>query len=128
MKIILHKLFPYAPYLNEYIGFEMDVPGDADMIASVEVLRKLAEKSHRERYPNLYPNGDEEIIKTFGGITDENLNKALDQTRPLRDTHELIKEDILSCENLKSLESYKFIKNQTPELTEAYNNKLKSFQ
>ena len=65
MKVILHKLFPYAPYLNEYIGFEMDVADDCDPLVEVETLRRLAEESHRGRYPHLYPNGSEATVEGF---------------------------------------------------------------
>lgn len=61
MKVIFHKLFPYAPYLNEYIGFEKEV-GDTDEEAlfAIEDLRKLAERAHKDKYPHLY-NGDEQV-------------------------------------------------------------------
>lgn len=72
MKVILHKLFPYAPYLNEYIGFEMEVAEKVDGSDMEEVgleatkrLRKLAEQSHRDRYPNLYEKGNESLIQSF---------------------------------------------------------------
>lgn len=64
MKAILHKLFPYAPYLNEYIGFEKDIPDnstDEEALKAVEHLRELAEKSHADKYPYLYTESGKPI-------------------------------------------------------------------
>jgi hypothetical protein len=65
MKVILHKLFPYAPYLNEYIGFEDEVGESESVKDAVIRLRGYAEQAHRERYPHLYPKGNEAIVPGF---------------------------------------------------------------
>ena len=66
MKVILHKLFPYAPYLNEYIGFEKEIDIGVDSpLEVIKELRVMAEQAHKERYPNLYPNGNEEVVQGF---------------------------------------------------------------
>ena len=65
MKVILHKLFPYAPYLNEYIGFEDETMETESPLEAVKRLREMAEQSHRERYPHLYPNGNEATVENF---------------------------------------------------------------
>jgi hypothetical protein len=65
MKVILHKLFPYAPYLNEYIGFEESIPDnwtDEQALAMADRLRKLAERSHKEQYPHLYTESGLPVI------------------------------------------------------------------
>lgn len=80
MKVILHKLFPYAPYLNEYIGFEKDISDDGDPLEEVETLRKLAEQSHRERYPHLYPNGSEAMVESFT-LPIQQIQKPIERTR-----------------------------------------------
>lgn len=65
MKVILHKLFPYAPYLNEYIGYEETIPdgsSDEEALAATDRLRKLAERSHKEKYPHLYTEDGRPVI------------------------------------------------------------------
>lgn len=125
MKVILHKLFPYAPYLNEYIGFEMDIPDDGDPIAEVETLRQLAEKSHRERYPQLYQNGSELIVESFAPPVQQVVKVSSKEQQILN-----FKEAITTCTSMKALELFKKLveRENLPALTEAYDNKLKSFQ
>ena len=53
------KKFPYAPYLNEDIGFEMDLGvGASDrseetIMESLKYLKSLAERFHKENNPQL---------------------------------------------------------------------------
>jgi hypothetical protein len=57
MKVIFHKLFPYAPYLNEYIGAEMDFPDTKEQYVFdgyVDKLREMAENNHKKKYPQIY--------------------------------------------------------------------------
>lgn len=122
MKVILHKLFPYAPYLNEYIGFEMDIPDDGDPIAEVETLRKLAEKSHRERYPEIYSETGLPPIP----------HPANEQPKE-RTREEMVAahiQTINECKTLRNLEMFRAMVERENEnvLYEAYHNKKKQLQ
>lgn len=100
MKVILHKLFPYAPYLNEYIGFEDEQRPDESSLEAVERLRKLAEQSHKERYPHLYTeDGSPVIIKQVPSEPSEEevlINKQFEEIKskliaaPIREEAEQI--------------------------------------
>jgi len=122
MKVILHKLFPYAPYLNEYIGLEDEQRVGETELEGIERLRKLVEQSHKNRYPELYIDS---IIDTVS------MSKVSNQA-----TNEDSKEDatqrmitaINSCTGLKVLETFKLLVKNNPVFQEAYNNKLKQFQ
>lgn len=124
MKVILHKLFPYAPYLNEYIGFEDEVWETETELEAVDRLRKLAERSHKERYPHLYTESGSPV--TIEQVPEQQVDK----------TNEISKEDavqrvvgqINSCTELKVLQSYRMIAAGNPVLKEAYDNKLKTFE
>lgn len=54
------KKFPYAPFLNEDIGFETEVnatifDGDEELILlALRKLKSIAEKFHKENNPGLY--------------------------------------------------------------------------
>ena len=47
------KKFPYAPYLNEDIGFEMEIPSDSKESAMLVLkeLKEMAEKFHKDNNP-----------------------------------------------------------------------------
>lgn len=67
-KVKYEGLFPTGSYLNEKIGFEAEigtVPSPSpiegmypvtseDPLAAIEQLRKLAEQSHKAKYPHFY--------------------------------------------------------------------------
>lgn len=47
------KKFPYAPYLNEDIGFEITIPDDGNPEATLTMLKLLAEDFHKKNNPQL---------------------------------------------------------------------------
>ena len=134
MKVILHKLFPYAPYLNEYIGFEMDVADDCDPLVEVETLRRLAEESHRDRYPHLYPNGSEAVVDGFATPFGNNGTTQSSQKENTEEPTDRIQAfiDLINSkyQTKTSLEGYKTKVEQVGDerLTEVFNNRINSFQ
>jgi hypothetical protein len=59
------KKFPYAPFLNEDIGFEMSIPDNsnrADMLVALSTLKEIAEKFHKDNNPQLGMDD----VHTFG--------------------------------------------------------------
>lgn len=118
MKVILHKLFPYAPYLNEYIGFEEDQRDGETNIEAVARLRKDAEQAHRERYPHLYTDG-ESPVQSFAPPTNQLgvINKEAERIEIAIDNAQTKTDLILLQQDA--------IKHN---LVQQYLSKLKSFQ
>lgn len=78
--------FPKAAFLNEDIGFELSVtgnPGVSEILAHIEYLRKLAEQSHREKYPHLYTESGKLVtIEQVGNPEqDELIQKEFEETK-----------------------------------------------
>ena len=135
MKVILHKLFPYAPYLNEYIGFEMDIPDDGDPIAEVDTLRKMAEKSHREAYPHLYESGKTSPVQSFETLTSPASQPTNEQRK--QEAIKRVIDDINTCTSISEINKFKVevglvalekIAASDPVTLEAYNIKLQSLK
>lgn len=86
--------------------------------------REEAELNHKRNNPHLFPP-DIPIIpkveKSNQMITREELERQLMYGKN-------IPEQIQSCTELKTLESYKFIVRGKPDLQTIYDNKLKSLQ
>jgi hypothetical protein len=121
MKVIFHKLFPYAPYLNEYIGIEKEFPDTLDQDefnGCVDLLRAMTENNHKKKYPHLYTESGAQSIENQPAVVQ--VEKQGEDQRI-----GVLVADINSCTELKVLESYKILAKTKPELQEAYNLKLK---
>jgi hypothetical protein len=145
-KVKYEKLFPTGAYLNEKIGFEAEIvsvpasstPEDViewhnlgitpqrieSPLEVVESLRKLAEQSHKEKYPHLYTESGSPV--TFSEPEVPIIPKNNSEAK--QNTVDKMIADINSCKELKVLESYKLIAKSNPAFQEAYDNKLKEFQ
>lgn len=123
MKVILHKLFPYAPYLNEYIGFEKEV-GDSEEegLEAIKNLRELAERSHRERYPEIYSESG------LTAIPGHPMNVTQIDSRDEKIKAMFI--TISECRTVRNLEMFasEVQRLNEPSLFESYNNKKKELQ
>lgn len=118
MKVILHKIFPYAPYLNEYIGFEDEQRDGETNLEAVARLRKDAEQAHRERYPNLYENGNEAPVLSF--------TPPIQQTTAPKDERiQSLIATINMCTSLKFLKNFaqRVADEDNTQLSQAYLNK-----
>ena len=123
MKVIFHKLFPYAPYLNEYIGVEMDFQDnlDQDVFDScVDRLRELTESNHKKKYPHLY-NGTTQL-------TDFNTGKP-GTASDILDPHEVLRLQKLinGATTPEELENY-YNDAEKYGLTGAWDKKLKELK
>lgn len=70
------KKFPYAPYLNEDIGFEMEVDVDPNISAevvldSLSLLKSIAEKFHKDNNPQLTDANNYDFYRSGGSQTAE---------------------------------------------------------
>lgn len=117
------KKFPYAPYLNEDIGFEMELddgtgtgPIDPErLMSALSFLKGVAERFHKENNPEFVAT-DFNTGEQFPQVIEE---KQIDRRIGV------LAEDILSSPDLKTLESYKLIVKAKPELQTAYDQRLK---
>ena len=108
-KIIYSKKFPYAPYLNESIGFEAEVGENEHIDEAIQYLRELAEQSFTTAHPNVVLQKQvEEVDKR----TPEQM-KADDIA------------DIMSSKTLQELDTFKLLKSIDKDYFNAYNTKLK---
>lgn len=107
IKISYSKKFPYAPYLNESIGFEAEILENENVLDCVQQLRDAAELSFTTAHPNVVLTTPIEQTLTKEQITEGNL-KAIND-----------------CTTLQELESYKLLTKQGKQEFNAYNTKLK---
>ena len=108
-KIIYSKKFPYAPYLNESIGFEADLLEGENEKEAIQYLRELAEQSFTAAHPNVV------------------LQKQVEEVD--KRTPEQMKIDdialIMSSKTLKELDTFKLLKGIDKDYFHAYNVKEK---
>lgn len=112
-KIKMDILFPTGSFANERIGLEADISEGEDTQVKLNHLRDLIIHIHKTSNPHLY---------TESGlpVTIQNINPDMQVEKRLG----LFKEDILSCPDIKTLETYKLLVKGKPELQEAYDQRL----
>ena len=115
MIVKYRRLYPYAPYLNEEIGFERSIPDestDEEMIEAAIKLKEVSDKAHLRMNPDLSPH-------EYGtGL----VETAKEEEIVVGDLSKLI----TTSKSKKELESFKLLvkaKND-PELETLYLNKL----
>jgi hypothetical protein len=112
IKISYSKKFPYAPYLNESIGFEAEVEDGENVHDYVQKLRELAELSFTSAHPTVV------------------LHKSVEEVD--KRTPEQMKIDdialIMSSKTLKELDTFKLLKGIDKDYFHAYNVKEKQLQ
>lgn len=129
-KVKYEKLFPTGAFLNEKVGFEMgiDLPlatspetehqNEQYVLCAIENLRCLAEKSHKEKYPHLYTESGSPV----------EVKQAPEER--ITDPDQALIETIGYCSSLQLLEKFRpqVERRKNPEVTQAFENKLKSLQ
>jgi hypothetical protein len=111
------KKFPYAPYLNEDIGYDISLPDNAtdeEMIAATIRLNSIAERAFKAMNPQAT------IVATDFHTGEQGIQEVQADRRV-----GLIADDILSSPDIKTLESYRLLARAKPELREAYDKRLK---
>jgi hypothetical protein len=112
IKITYSKKFPYAPYLNESIGFEAEISENENVLDCVHRLRDAAELSFTTAHPNVV------------------LQKQVEEVD--KRTPEQMKIDdialIMSSKTLKELDTFKLLKGIDKDYFHAYNVKEKQLQ
>lgn len=110
------RLYPYAPYLNEEIGFERSIPDDStdeEMIDAVIKLKAISDKAHEKINPHLSTPSAEYSSE----IKQEEIQVEKIEIGNLPN-------QIASCTSVKVLESYKLLVRGKPDLEQLYLDKL----
>lgn len=115
------KKFPYAPYLNEDIGFEMSISDKDNPLEALAKLKSIAEQFHKENNHQIYEEQEEGIL--IGGkfrnsttIVQQHIAKLTQEEKIIMDIH--------TCTDIKTLRSYKLIAKNNPKIQEHYTAKL----
>jgi hypothetical protein len=110
------KVFPLGQYINERLGIEIEVSELDDPLEVYKEAKRIIEEAHRAMNPQLE-------YESIPSTTQPPIPEQKPQPEERRIGN--IVEDINSCENLKVLETYKFIAKQKPEFQEAYEKKFR---
>lgn len=104
------KVFPLGQFVNERLGVEVEISESENPIEVYKEVKKIIEDAHRAMNPQL----EYDVV-------------AASTDQPPHEERRIgnIIDDINSCENLKVLETYKFIAKQKPEFQEAYDEKFR---
>lgn len=120
-RVTYQRTFNLGNYSSERIGADvLLMPGDSANEA-LDTARKLVEEWHVKNNPQMY-TPDVSVIPKIEPVRSQ-VYKDAGLTK-----EEIAIKEIMSCKELKVLESYKFIVKGKPELETAYNNKLKELQ
>ena len=118
--ISYQKLFPLGIYINERIGIEMQLDdGDSPEVA-LSKAKEIVHKFHKDSNPELVdsqpliPSPELPITQVKKDSKEEAIQRMINE--------------INACANKKTLDSYKLIAKTSPELQEAFDNKLKQLQ
>lgn len=117
------KKFPYAPYLNEDIGFDMGLPDDAtdeEMIAAIVRLNDVAEKAFKK----LNPGAIVEVNPEYSHL----LNQP-QQVKTINRQDQNKEDCLVDIANSKNTDDLNLCKKLAEEcgLMEEWNNRLNEF-
>lgn len=125
MKITYQRAYSIGPFLQEKIGFEIEIPDDGDAMDEIQTLKDLADHAHGQLNPHLIDNSQpvESVITHSNSIPTTQVEKS-----PI-DSHI---EAINGCTSLKSLDIFRKLvdrqREQYPELGKAFDNKHNELQ
>lgn len=122
------KVFPLAQYVNERIGVEIELSvydnEDEAFAKAKELVHSWADE--RAQIHDMTPP---EWVKDYHPVTTKSFNGSSQfaNQEPKQEEETEIgvtPEAILSCKELKILQTYRFIKDTKPELKRAYEMKM----
>ncbi len=111
------ELLPSGSFLNVRYGMEISIDSDAEAERAYELAKELVHETHKKQFPFMYEkkapiySGEEPVIEV-------KKSSALTQV-------ELLKQQMSTCTELKTLESYKLLVKSNPELQDFYNHQQK---
>ena len=104
------RAFPLAPYgINEHIGFEMEIPDEADEQKTLKYFREQAELSFKTAHPQIKLETPVEEVLSKEEIKANNIKAIMD------------------CKTLEELATYRLLKTDK-DIFHAYNVKEKQLQ
>jgi hypothetical protein len=116
MKISYQRSYSIGPFLQEKIGFEIELD-TPDPVKEVEFLKNMCDEANRRLNPN-YPSPNE--------------SPQLSESQPIKEVQidreiGVKAEDILSCKDKNTLLSYRFLL-KTDELRNAYGKRMEEIE
>ena len=123
MKIFYQRAYYIAPFLQEKIGFEMEIPDDGHPLEEIQTLKDLCDEANKKLNPHLYTESGKPI--TIEQVREE---------EPLDKRIASLIEDINKCTAINYVNSYGVQEGLIayedmvaghPELQAAYDLKLK---
>ena len=121
------RLYPIGPYLNEEIGFEIEIDdkqpdgNEAAIFFSLTELKKLCDEAHKKLNPHL----GETSMAQYQSFAPERIPE---QQVDKRTNVEFMIDDIAACADLKILDTYRFIAKADPRIKEAYEKRFDELQ
>jgi len=114
------QTFPTGQFMNVKLGMEVSLEeSDSQPVEETyKRMKELTEKAFREMYPE--PNGWLVSENYPLGVIDTTLPEA---DRQLSNTIEALSADIMSCNDLKTIDSYRLLVKTKPELEEVFNKR-----
>lgn len=120
LEVHYSKKFPYAPYLNEDIGFVASVDGD-DVQDVLARLKGMATRFYEESNPHL-KNEPAPISNAYPSFYEK--SQSIPEQQVEKTSRESIiegfKRDIHNCSTIESLNGYKILAETYPELSSVY--------
>jgi hypothetical protein len=122
MKVFYQRAYPIGPFMQEKIGFEMEIPDDGDPVAEVSTLKELCDKAHKEINPGFNEQYEQGVVSEL-------------EPKPIQPSTDMSPEDALIetigyCTTEKFLMGFKKqVDNSGSErVREAFENKLQSLK
>ena len=113
------KLYNLGLFQNERVGVEASIDDGEDPKIVMGFLKKLANEFHYESNKELYEMKGMKVTDIQEG------EPIVQLTNPRTDQVQSIINDIGTCTELKTLEAYRLIAKNNPEIQTAYDNQLK---
>lgn len=120
------KKFPYAPFLNEDIGFELEIADNDDPLEALATLKKYAEKFHKDNNPQLQETPLQSSssipeVQVSSNPSDESVSLIICD---IQNTHDITKKNSYGAEI--GIMAYSHI--TEPRIKEAFEKRLKELQ
>lgn len=116
--ISYQKAFVIGPYLQERIGVEIELSDTDDPEKAFQLAKEMTEDFHKQANPHL--EGEAPIQGPPAPPREIQVEKATEEIRI-----GVIVEDIMSCKDLVTVDSYKLLVKGKPELEAAYAKRRK---
>jgi hypothetical protein len=120
-KVTYQKAFQIGPFLQERIGVEIDLEESDDPNQAFQLAKEMTEDFHKQANPHL----EGTTIANVSGIQPERFDETQEiQAGRSTDAKTALIQDIMSCKEVKVLESYKLLVKSQPELQVAYDKRM----